>query len=336
MHPPREFLDPPLVTICVPTIGRAYVLETLDSAIKQTYANVEILVLDNASPPDTQSSLASFIERHPGVRVLRVDERVPMFVNFNRGLQAASGHYITYFHDDDIYLPDFLTASTQLLDEHPEVALVGSNCGVVDETGRLIRKRVPIRRTGVMPRRAFVAHHISSNRNLLPTPGVLFRRDALLAQPFDPTLSVHFGDFVVLMRLAEHGGAGMIRDMLWLQRIHSEMTTGAGTFSKDAPARLEMMQNYSQEYLERWPDDADLIHSLRRGLMGSVRIGLVWGWMAAASDDESAACVTQLSKVGSAPWLAATLNRLDRLGLTRSRRRALIPLARTVGASLRL
>jgi len=324
------------VTICVPTIGSSYLVDALGSALNQTYAHTEILVLDNALAPDAQSGLAAFVARHPQVRVLRVEERVPMFENFNRGLRAASGTYITYFHDDDRYVPEFLTESVKFLDEHLEVALVGSNCRVIDQTGRLIRNRAPIKRTGIMPRQTFIAHHMSSNRNLLPTPGVVFRRDALLARPFDPRLSVHFGDFVVLMRLAELGGAGMIAEPLWSQRIHSGQTTGTGTFSKDAPARLEMMNNYSKEYLERWPDDANLIRSLRGGLIRSVRIGLVWGWMSAASDGESAACIGQLSKAGGAPWLAATLDRLDRLGLTRSRRRALIPLARAVGASLRL
>jgi len=259
-----------------------------------------------------------------------------MFENFNRGLQAASGQYITYFHDDDRYLPDFVSSSIHFLNEHPQVAVVGSNCGVINEAGSVIRKRITIKRTGVMPRQAFVAHHMSSNRNLLPTPGVVFRREALLARPFDPDLSVHFGDFVVLMRLAELGGAGMIGELLWFQRVHSGQTTGTGAFSKDAPARLEMMDNYADEYLERWPDDAKLIRSLRRSLIRSVRIGLVWGWMSAASDDESAACIGQLSSVGGARWLAASLDRLSRLGLTRVRRRALIPFARAVGASLRL
>jgi glycosyltransferase involved in cell wall biosynthesis len=320
----------------VPTIGSPYLAEALESALKQTYAHTEILVLDNASPLDTQTSLDSFVARHPQVRVLRVEERVPMFENFNRGLRAASGHYVTFFHDDDRYLPDFLTSSVQFLDEHSEVAMVGSNCAVIDDAGLLIRNRVTIKRTGVMPRREFVAHHMSSNRNLLPTPGVVYRRDALLARPFDPGLSVHFGDFVVLMRLAELGGAGMIAERLWFQRVHSGQTTGTGAFSEDAPARLEMLNNYSNEYLTRWPHDANLIRSLRGGLIRSVRIGLVWGWMSAASDAESAACIGELSSVGGAPWLAASLDRLGRLGLTRSRRRALIPLARAVGASLRL
>ena len=50
----------PLVTVCVPTIGRAaYLRQTLESLAEQTYQNYEVLVLDNASPDDARELLCS-------------------------------------------------------------------------------------------------------------------------------------------------------------------------------------------------------------------------------------------------------------------------------------
>lgn len=327
-----------LVTICVPTIGRIeYLIQALDSALQQTYPNIEILVLDNASPPQTKEWLVSWVAEHRQIRLLRSDERLPMFANFNRGLRAASGDYITYFHDDDRYLPRFVDVNAQVLDKNPNVAIVGSNCMVIDTDGRILHRRRVIKRTHVMPRREFIRHQMTSNHNLVPTPGVFYRRDALASRPFDEGLSVHFGDFVVLMRLAELGGVGVVRDFLWLRRAHPGSATISALLSREMSARLPMIENYCQEYVERWPSDAEFIRSLRPGLFRAFRIGLMWGWVSARDDGESAACIDQLARVGRAPKAAAALRWIGGTGLSGARRRrALMPLARFVGGALRL
>jgi glycosyltransferase involved in cell wall biosynthesis len=327
-----------LVTVCVPTIGRTeYVNQTLECALQQTYPNLEILILDNASPPQTQERLAAWVTEHPQIRVLRSYEHLPMFANFNRGLRAASGDYITYFHDDDRYLPGFVAANAKVLDENPGVAIVGSNCIVIGPDGRILSKRRVIRRSHIMPRREFIRHQVTSNHNLVPTPGVFYRRNALFSRPFDESLSVHFGDFVVLMRLAEVGGVGLIRDFLWLRRAHAAMTTVSAQLSREIPARVAMLQSYCAEYLERWPEDAEFIERARPGMLRSTRVGLMWGWVSTSDAMEAEACADQLARLGKAPLVASVLRRLDAVGLSRAhRRRILLPLARAVGGVFRL
>src|SRR4051794_28674031 len=82
----------PLVTVCVPTIGRGEMLEeTLTSLQQQTYAHLEILLLDNAVSDSDQLILKRFAESDTRARILRSDQRLPMFENFNRGVRAAQG-----------------------------------------------------------------------------------------------------------------------------------------------------------------------------------------------------------------------------------------------------
>ena len=90
----------PLVSICVPTIGRVeYLSAALQSLREQTYEHSEVIVLDNASGPEAQSVITGFVANNSNARILRVNERVPMFENFNRGIRAAVGKYVVFFHD---------------------------------------------------------------------------------------------------------------------------------------------------------------------------------------------------------------------------------------------
>jgi glycosyltransferase involved in cell wall biosynthesis len=320
------------VTLCIPTIGRtAYLEETLRSAVGQTYTRTEIIVLDNGSAPEAQGLLSRFARANPRAQILRSETRLPMFTNFNRGLYAASGQYITFLHDDDRYSTEFVAASVDLLKRHPNLALTGTNCQVLDNAGRVVGRRRVIKRTQVMSRRDFVRRQLVSNHNLLPTPGVMYRTEALLQNPFDEGLSVHFGDFVVLMRLAEIGGVGLIDRFLWQQRVHDEATSLGAPLSREIPARLKMLERYCAEYLSRWPGDAKLIIALRPAMRRSVSFGLMWGWVSAPNDEEAQACLDQLSAHGQ-QRMAEFLRQLQSKGFTTPRRRRLLmPFTRAAG-----
>src|SRR5439155_12566316 len=94
----------PPVTVALPTIGRMDYLPALLASLEaQTFGDFEALILDNASPPEAQALFAEQVKKDARFRVLRADERVPMFTNFNRGWLEMRGKYLVYFHDDDVY-----------------------------------------------------------------------------------------------------------------------------------------------------------------------------------------------------------------------------------------
>src|SRR5690242_20731661 len=100
--PERGNRPAPAVTICVPTIGRTATLAaTLDSIRAQSFPDYEVLILDNASVAGAQDIIRRFANNDDRISVLRVDHRIPMFDNFQRGVDQARGRYVTFFHDDD-------------------------------------------------------------------------------------------------------------------------------------------------------------------------------------------------------------------------------------------
>lgn len=315
----------PLVTVCVPTIGRSgFLRQTLGSLKAQTYQEYEVLVLDNACPEDARELLHGCAEEDPRVRVLRVDERIPVFANFNRGIQAAAGEYIVFFHDDDVYLPTFIESELELLVRNPSVGFVGSNCWLIDEAGRVTGRRRLIRRTEIWTGRSFIRSLMQRGRNVMPTQGIMHRAKILLAVGFDETLPAHFGDFIVLMRMAEGWDVALIAELLWMNRIHDGAGSFAMTPSSAIPLRTRLLRDYCAEYRSRWPEEEGFVRSVEQRLSRVERLGLLWGWISATNQREAEACIRVLGRLQGGQRLGNMLRLVDRMGLSFGRRRTIV------------
>jgi glycosyltransferase involved in cell wall biosynthesis len=125
--------DNPLVSVIIPAYNQGPMLvRAIESALSQTYHNVEIIVVNDGSPdPITHQTAAQFegrityIEReNGGVAAAR-----------NTGIEAARGELIALLDQDDVWLPHRLEVEVRALHAHPEVALVHSSYYLIDEAG---------------------------------------------------------------------------------------------------------------------------------------------------------------------------------------------------------
>jgi glycosyltransferase involved in cell wall biosynthesis len=88
------------VSIGIPTYNRReYVLRAVNSALAQTYSNIEVVVSDNASTDDTVKYLAAIDDRR--LVILRHPTNTGMVANFNACLGAATGELFLMLSDDD-------------------------------------------------------------------------------------------------------------------------------------------------------------------------------------------------------------------------------------------
>ena len=289
----------PRVTVCVPTIGRLeYLAATRASIEAQTFAEFEVLVLDNASADDGRALLEDWAARDARVRVLRVEPRIPMFENFNRGLLAARGDYVTFCHDDDTVAPELLARQVAFLDAHPRAGFSGSNYDYIDERGQVIEQRRLVRATEVWSGLRYIRALVRSGRNPLTMQSIFYRRAALPAGGIDTRLPIHYGDFVFLMRMAESWDVGLVAESLVQVRRHAAQASSSMTLSRGIALRTEVLGAYVDELAARRPHARGLVAELRAGLALSHRTGLVWGWLSARDPEEARACARGL---GSGP-----------------------------------
>jgi glycosyltransferase involved in cell wall biosynthesis len=93
----------PLFSIIIPTYARADLLrEAVDSVLAQTVEDFECLVVDDASPSPV------IVEGDRRVRVIHRSKNGGPAAARNTGLSVATGQYVTFLDDDDLYMPDRL------------------------------------------------------------------------------------------------------------------------------------------------------------------------------------------------------------------------------------
>jgi len=126
----------PLICICVPTYNSAATLSgTLDSILAQTYDNISIFVVDNASTDNSAAIADGYAVLDSRVRVLRHSENVGAEGNFTRCLQLASGDYTAIYHSDDIYSPYMVEEQVSFLEQNPAAGAVLTMAIAIDASG---------------------------------------------------------------------------------------------------------------------------------------------------------------------------------------------------------
>ncbi|HEV2405327.1 MAG TPA: glycosyltransferase [Ktedonobacterales bacterium] len=129
-----------LVSIVLPVYnGARYLAESIQSCLDQTYANWELIIVDDASTDDTPAIIAGFAARDSRVRSLRHETNKRLPATLNDGFAQARGAYLTWTSDDNRYRPEALATLVRTLDAKPDAAFVYAGYDVIDDDGRYVQ-----------------------------------------------------------------------------------------------------------------------------------------------------------------------------------------------------
>lgn len=111
-----------LVTIAIPAYKARHIEETIYSALAQTYNNIEVIVVDDASPEDIRSIVEKFEDNRVTYyrNSINIGGNDPVS-NWNKCLSLAKGDYFCLLCDDDKYEPTFVEEMVSMAVLHPEV-----------------------------------------------------------------------------------------------------------------------------------------------------------------------------------------------------------------------
>lgn len=111
-------------------------LEDLTAQTLFARRELEILVIDSASPQDEGHIASRYVRRHPDrIRYVRSPQREGVYMAWNRGAAMARGTYLTNANTDDRHRVDALERLADTLDEHPEAALVYGDTFITEDEG---------------------------------------------------------------------------------------------------------------------------------------------------------------------------------------------------------
>jgi glycosyltransferase involved in cell wall biosynthesis len=218
----------PTVSVLIPAYKVApFIRETLSSLFAQTFADFEIIVINDGSP-DTLELERALEPYRSRIRYLKQDNRGAGSAR-NAGLRAALGRFVAFLDGDDVYLPTFLSEQMRLIQSGGGYDLVyadASNFGDAASSGSNMKTNPSVG--------AVTAESLICGRCNILTSTVVARREVILrAGLFDETLQ-NSQDFDLWIRLAKNGARiNYQRKILLLRRIY------AGSLSSDPAKSLE-------------------------------------------------------------------------------------------------
>ncbi|MFM7903760.1 MAG: glycosyltransferase, partial [Microcystis sp.] len=127
----------PKVTVCIPTYNRAdYLTYSINSVLRQTYEDFELIVCDDGSSDRTPEVVAAFQDSR--IIYLRHPQNMGRSLNMRSGFTAAQGEYFIKFDDDDGLTPEFLAKTVPILDQEKNVDFVCTDHWIIDKFGQKV------------------------------------------------------------------------------------------------------------------------------------------------------------------------------------------------------
>jgi len=134
-----------LVTLILPVRNSADTLAScLEGILNQTYANIEIIAIDDKSKDRSYSILRKFRRKDKRLIISRNVKNYGLTVTLNRALKKARGSYIAFVNQNDVMTPDKIKRQIYYLKRHPKVVALGTQAIFVDqETGQQAKSSFP-------------------------------------------------------------------------------------------------------------------------------------------------------------------------------------------------
>jgi len=186
-------LNQPLVTVIVPCYNHEqYVAHSIDSIYKQTYSNIELIVIDDGSK-DNSTAILLQLSRQYGF-YFEHQKNMGLARTLNKAIALSKGTYITFLASDDLMLPNKLEVLVNTIEALDDTyAIVCGNAIFMNDDGKEISlekhgKRFSTfidyytsNRTDIDLCNNFGSYETLLGGNYLPAMSTLFRKEALLS-----------------------------------------------------------------------------------------------------------------------------------------------------------
>jgi glycosyltransferase involved in cell wall biosynthesis len=198
----------PLVSLITPAYNQAaFLQETIDSVLAQTFAGIEYFVLDDGSTDHTPDILRA----NAGRLHVESQANIGQARTLNKGWERATGKYLGYLSSDDILYPRAIETLVRVLEADDSIVCVFPDCDLIDSRSKVIKRQVC---------RPFDLEELVVRQECYIGPGALFRRRAFeVVGGWRAELKLA-PDREFWMRLATQGRFDFSRDTLAGYRMH--------------------------------------------------------------------------------------------------------------------
>jgi glycosyltransferase involved in cell wall biosynthesis len=197
--------------------GEAFVAQSLESILGQTFTDYELLISDNASTDSTPEICRGYAASDSRIRYLRNDVNIGPNRNFNLLVHEARGRYFKLANADDLCAPDFLARCVEVLDREPEVILCYARTRLIDAEGLVLGDyddNLNLRSPSAVKRFLGAVQQV---RLINVLQGVIRHDELSKTRLLAPRPD---SDVLLLLELALRGQFHELPDRLFLRRLH--------------------------------------------------------------------------------------------------------------------
>ncbi len=220
----------PLVSIIIPAYkAAAYIEETINSVLQQTYQHWELLIVDDGSPDHQDDLIWPYVEADKRVQYVQ-QQNSGVSVARNNGFSQSKGELIAFLDADDVWLPQNLEKKIALFHQDPDLGLVHSDLAVIDSASNLTGE-IKCGKAGYI-----LDDLLAWTGTCVPTPSsILVKREVVeKVGGFDPKLS-NAADQEFFFRVANAYKIGRVPEVTWHYRIHANnMHSNIEVMERDA------------------------------------------------------------------------------------------------------
>ncbi|SEQ02808.1 Glycosyl transferase family 2 [Faunimonas pinastri] len=201
--------------------GEAFIASAVESIRRQTFADFELLLVDDGSVDGTPAIVADLARQDSRIRLLH-QPGLGLVPALSLGLQQSTGAFVARMDGDDLAAPERLERQLAFLSEHSHVALVGTQIRYMDATGRLTGdlSHYPLApgdvETALMERGCCISH-----------PTIMARRDALVSIGGYRSAFLAAEDYDLFLRLADSHALANLPEALLDYRRHDGQVSSA-------------------------------------------------------------------------------------------------------------
>jgi len=205
----------PAISVLMPVYNAGrFLAPAVESILAQTFADFELIAIDDGSRDGSTEVLAQLAARDARVRVLTQENR-GIVATLNRALELARAPLVARMDADDLSRPDRFAKQVAYLREHPEIAVLSGAMDVIDESGAFLH-------TAVFPTGPDAVASELLRRSCVCHPAVMARADVLRSVAGYRRNAQHAEDYDLWLRVAEVGRIANLPDVLLSYRLHSQ------------------------------------------------------------------------------------------------------------------
>ncbi|HBV97884.1 MAG: hypothetical protein JL50_07655 [Peptococcaceae bacterium BICA1-7] len=244
------------LSIIIPVFNCSqYLKKALDSALEQTYPNVEVIVYDDCSTdPGVRGTLLQFKD-HPGLKIFFGKTNLGISMATNLAILQSSGEYVALMDCDDILHPHALETAARYINEHPYVHYFYSNRENIDQDGKIINRLDFSQYTSKHPGEQILTFMFASHLKIIKKEAL--QRVGLFKKEFDSCQ-----DYEMALRMSNRFAFCHIPEYLYQYRIH--------------PRQISSLKKSDQALLSLRAREVEMVRrELYRGNIGKNKISIV-------------------------------------------------------------